>query len=334
VPARATFAAFRVACIARVVLPLVALLAMPGIALAETYPSRPIKVVVVQGPGTTSDTLARMVGPKLAELWDQPVVIETHVGAAGTIGAAMVARAVPDGYTLLLASSSNLSLAAVQVRDLPYDPVKDFAPIGRIAGIPWVLAVNAKLSAKTIPELVAFARANPGRLTGGSTGVGSMAAFGLQMFSTSAGIDILNVPYRTSAASILGVVAGEVDMVFTDLDLVAPQAKAGALRLLAAAGNRRITSLPDLPTMAQQGIPGLALEPWYGLAAPAGTPADVLAKVTRGLREVLGMPDVRQRILDLGYVPIDDTPAEFAAAIRADIEKFSAAARRARTSGP
>jgi tripartite-type tricarboxylate transporter receptor subunit TctC len=325
---RTTFRVRWLAHFASVVLPLVVVLAWPGVAVAEPYPTRPIKIVVVQGPGTTSDTLARIVGPKLSELWDQPVVIDARTGAAGTIGAAMVAKAAADGYTLLLASSSNLSLAAVQVKDLSYDPVTDFAPIGRIASIPWALAVNEKLSAKTIPELVALARANPGRLTGGSSGVGSMASFGLQMFSTTAGIDILNVPYRTAAASILGVVAGEVDMVFTDLDLVASQAKAGTLRLVAAAGNKRLPSVSDLPTMAEQGISGFALEPWYGLAAPAGTSPDVLAKLTRGLREVLRMPEVRQRILDLGYDPIDDTPAEFAAVIRADIEKFSAAAKR------
>jgi tripartite-type tricarboxylate transporter receptor subunit TctC len=326
----ARFAARWLIPVARFVLPLAAALALPGLTLAQPYPNRAVKIIVAQGPGTTSDILARMLAPKLSELWDQPVVIDTHAGAAGTIGAAVVARATADGYTLLLASSSNLSLAAVQVKDLPYDPVSDFAPIGRIASIPWALAVNAKLPAKTIPELVAFARAHPGRLTGGSTGVGSMAAFGLEMLTTTAGIEILNVPYRTAGASILGVVAGEVDMIFTDLELVAPQAKAGTLRLLAAAGKKRLPSVPNLPTMAEQGISGFALEPWYGVAAPAGTPADVLAKLTRGLRDVLRMPEMRQRILDLGYVPIEDTPAEFAAVIRSDIEKFSAAGKRSR----
>ena len=297
-------------------------------ALADSFPSRPIRIIVGQGTATTSDILARLVAPKLAELLDQPVVIEGHSGAAGTIAATMVAKAPADGYTLLLASSANLAMATVSVQALPYDPIKDFAPIGRIARIPWALGANVKLPAKSVPELIAYAKSHPGRLTGGSTGPGSAAAFGLETLNRKAGIDILNVSYRGSGASIQAVLAGEVDMLFTDLALLAPHVKSGTLRLLAAAGSKRLRAFPEVPTMGEQGVSEVMLEPWYGLAAPAETPAPVLAKLSEALGKAL-RSEVKDRIVDLGYDPFDETPADFAAAISGDIARFSAAAASA-----
>ena len=302
-------------------------------ALADTFPSRPIKIIVGQGTGTTSDIIARLVGTKLAELLDQPVVIEGHSGAAGTIAAAMVAKSPADGFTLLLASSSNLAMATVSMEGLQYDPIKDFAPIGRIARIPWALGANPKLPAKTVSELIAYARTNPGRVTGASTGPGSAASFGIETLNRKAGIDILNVPYRTAAAQIQALLAGEVDLLFTDLSLFAPHVKAGTMRLLAAAGTKRLRAFPDLPTMAEQGIAEIALEPWYGLAAPAGTPPEILAKLSDGLASALRAPDVRNRMLDAGYELIEESPADFAAAINADIARFAAAAKSAEKTG-
>ena len=299
----------------------------PGVsAAADAFPSHPIKVIVGQGPGTTSDTIARIVGAKLEEILGQPVVIEGHSGAAGTIAAAMVANAPADGYTLLLASSANLAMAASTVEDLRYDPVKDFAPIGRVARIPWAVGVNANLPVRDIPELIAYAKAHPGRLTGSSTGPGSQAAFGIDSLNRQAGIDILNVSYRTVASALQGVLSGEVDMMFTDVSMLAPHVKRGTLRLLAAAGSSRVRAYPDLPTLAEQGIHDIVLEPWYGLAAPAGTPADVVSALSASLAKALRAADVRGRLLDLGYELIEETPADFAAAIKADVSRFSGAA--------
>ena len=292
---------------------------------AEAFPSRPIKVIVGQGPGTTSDIVARVVGAKLEEILGQPVVIEGRSGAAGTIAATVVANAPPDGYTLLLASSANLALAANVVEGLRYDPVKDFAPIGRIARIPWALGANANLPVRDIPELIAYAKAHPGRLTGGSTGPGSQAAWGIDTLNRHAGIDILNVSYRTSAASLQGLLSGEIDMVFTDVALLAPHVKQGTLHLLAAASAKRLRAFPDLPTLGEQGVGDIVIEPWYELVAPAGTPAGVISALSASLAGALRAPDVRERLLGSGYDLIEETPAEFASAIKADVGRFSAA---------
>ncbi|HTS20597.1 MAG TPA: tripartite tricarboxylate transporter substrate binding protein [Casimicrobiaceae bacterium] len=304
--------------------------ASPALALDESYPARPIKIIVGQGPGTTSDILARLVGAKLSEILAQPVVIEGRPGAAGTIAAATVANAPADGYTLLLASSSNLALATAQLQALPYDPVSDFAPIRRMARIPWALGVRATLPVKTVRELIAYAKANPGKLTGGSTGPGSAAALGLDMLSHNAGIDILNVSYKTSGASIQGVLAGEVDILFTDLALIASHVQAGSVRLLAAAGPRRLRAFPDLPSLSELGIGEIVVEPWYGLVAPAATPAQVMTKLRDGLARALRSAEVHDRILELGYDPIDEDASAFSAAIRADIARYSAVVKQAK----
>jgi tripartite-type tricarboxylate transporter receptor subunit TctC len=293
-------------------------------ACAEEFPSRPVKIIVGQGTATTSDILARLVGARLSEQWGQPVVIEPRSGAAGTIAAASIATAPADGYTLLLASSSNLAMAAGTERAIPYDPIKDFAPIGRIARVPWALGANPKLPVKSIAELIAYCKAHPGRVTAGSTGPGSAASFGVETLKRAAGIDILNVPYRSSAASIHALLTGEVDMLYTDLQLLAPHVRAGKVRLLAAAVSKRLRDYPDLPTMAEQGMPSIVIEPWYGVVAPAGTPPEILARLSASLREALATPEVRGHILASGYEPIDETPAEFGAAIAADVARFTA----------
>ncbi len=304
--------------------------AFPTAAAADSYPSRAVKIIVGQGAGTSSDILARLIGPKLGELWDQSVIVEGHPGAAGTIAATLVAKAPADGYTLLLASSANLALAAVQIQALQYDPVNDFVPITRIARIPWALGARATLPVKTIGELVGYAKVHPGVLTAGSTGPGSAAGLGIEMLSRRAGIEILNVPYRSAAASIQALLAGEVDMLFTDVALLAPHVKAGTLRLLAAAGSKRLRAFPDIPTLEEQGVSGIVLEPWYGVAAPAGTAPGVLTALSDGLAKALRSPEVRDRILAFGYEPLEETSAEFSAAIRGDIARFSALAGSAK----
>ena len=312
---------------------LLALFAMAGFlfdamctpALGQSFPTRPVKIIVGQGPGTTSDILARLIAPKLGERWSSSVAIENHSGAAGTIAATMVAKAAPDGHTLLLASSANLGMAAIAVEGLQYDPIRDFAPIARIARVPWALGVSARLPVKSVAELIAYSKAHPGRLTGASTGPGSAAWFGIEMLNRRTGSDILNVPYRAAATQVRALIGGEVDMVFTDLVLIAPHVSAGTIKILAAAGSKRLRAFPDIPTMGEQGVGGIVLEPWYGLAAPAGTPPGIVGKLSEALTEVLRTDEVRRQILAFGYEAIDETPADFAAAISADIARFSAA---------
>jgi tripartite-type tricarboxylate transporter receptor subunit TctC len=297
-------------------------------ACAESFPERTVKIIVGQGAGATSDIIARLVAARLAELWSVPVVVEQHAGAAGTIAASMVAKSPGDGYTLLLASSTNLAMVVATADSLAYDPVKDFAPIGRIATIPWVLAARAKLPVQSVAELAAFSKAHPGVLKASSTGPGSVAGFGIDILNVKLGMDVLNVPYRTPAAQNHAVVAEEVDFTFGDTSVLAPQVKAGAVKFLAAAGSKRLRAFPDLATMGEQGVPEIVFEPWYGLAAPAETPTPILAKLHDGLIRALRTPEIKAQLLSFGYEPIEETPAEFARAINDDIARFSAAARK------
>jgi tripartite-type tricarboxylate transporter receptor subunit TctC len=262
------------------------------------------------------------------ELWSQPVLVENRAGAAGTISAAKVAKAPPDGYTLLICSSTSLAFAAVVNKDVGYDPLRDFSMIGRIASVPTVLAVGSWVPASSIPELVNYARAHPGRLTSGSSGKGSSSGFALDLLKAAAGIDILEVPYGGLGPAVLGVLSGQIDMVFADLSLVRPHVASGAMRIIAGVGSQRYAAAPGIPTIQEQGLDGVAVDSWLGLVAPARLRPEITAKLTGALTQVLHMPDVRQQLIELGYEPMDDTPELFAAAVRADIEKYSIIARR------
>jgi tripartite-type tricarboxylate transporter receptor subunit TctC len=296
---------------------------------AETYPDKPIRLVVPLAPGGQADIIGRTLGQKLADILKQPVVIENRGGAGGTIGAEIVARAAGDGYTLLLGGSNNLAIAVTLVKEMRYDPVRDLVPIGGAATVPYALAVSSNLPVTTVPELVAYARAHPGRLTYGSSGTGSTSSLAAEMLKSAANVDIVHVPYRGSAPAVTALVGGQIDMMFADHSLLAPHAKAGTLRLLAAAGARRAPAAPDLLTVAEQGIPGFAIEPWYGIVAPAGTPPEVVATLSRALSLALQAPDVRQRFLHLGYEPLASTPAQLGAHILSDIAEYATLIRRA-----
>jgi len=315
-------------------LPIAALLTLNAQgASSETYPSRPIRLVVAQAPGGQNDAIARMLTQSLADILKQPVVIENRGGVGGSIGADVVAKAAPDGYTLLLGGSNNLAIAVGLQRNLPYDPVRDFAPIGGIAQVPYALAVNAKVPAGAVAELVAYARAHPAGLTYGSGGAGSTSGLAAELFKSIAEVDIVEIPYKGSAPAVADLVSGHVDIMFVDLALVQAHAKSGTLRLLAAAGETRAPNAPGLPTVAEQGYPGFAITAWYGLVAPAATPAPVIARLEQALSDVLRSDDFRQRLLQQGYEPIDAPPAALSAMIRGDIARFTALIRSAGIKG-
>jgi len=307
----------------------VALALVPAaVAQSQPFPARPIKLVIPQPSGGHSDVIGRILGPKLAEILQQPVVIDNRSGAGGTIGAELVARAPRDGYTLLLGGSNNLSIAATMT-EARYDPVRDFAPIGGVAVVPYALAVRTGVPATTLGELLAYARAHPGRLNYGSSGVGSTSSLTVEWIKSATGVNIVHVPYRVTAQAILALLSAEIDVVATDLSQLTPHAKAGTLRILAVAGDKRIAAAPEIPTVAEQGIPGFAIDAWYGIVAPAGTPPDIVAKLAGALREALQSPEVQQRFDELGYETIVDTPAQFGAFIRADVERYAKVIRRA-----
>jgi tripartite-type tricarboxylate transporter receptor subunit TctC len=292
-------------------------------AIAQPYPSKPIKLVVALAPSGPSDVIARIFADSLSDILKVPFVVENHAGAGGTIGANLVAKAPADGYTLLVGGSFNLALAPALVSKLPYDPIKDFAPIGGLARVPYAFAVRPGVPASTLPELIAYARANPARLSYGSSGVGSSSSLGVELLKGTAGVDILHVPYKGSAPAVTALVAGQIDMVCMDLALLMPHVKAGTLRLLAAVGAKRSSMAPDLPTAAEQGLPGLVLEPWHGLVAPVGISAEVRERLVAALNQAVRTPELRRRLEQQGYEVIILTPDAFGALIGSDTGKYA-----------
>ena len=292
-------------------------------AAAQPYPSRPIKLVVALAPGGQNDLIARIFADTFGEILKQPVVVENHAGAGGTIGANLAAKASADGYTLLIGGAFNLALAPALISRLPYDPAKDFVALGGLARVPYALAVRSGVPANTLPDLIAHARANPGRLTYGSSGVGSNSNLAIELLKSTAGLDILHIPYKGSAPAVTALVAGEIDIVCMDLALLAQHAKLGTLRLVAAAGVKRPSLAPDLRTAAEQGVPALALEPWYGLVAPAGISAEVRQKLASALNRAVRTAELRQRFEQQGYETIVDTPDTFSALMRSEAEKYA-----------
>ena len=294
-----------------------------GGAQAQSYPSKPIRMIVPFAPAGPNDIIGRTVGQKLGEAWGQPVVVENRGGAGGTIGVDAGAKSPPDGYTMIMGGSSNLAVAPSLYSKLPYNPLTDLAPVSNVAFVPYVVTVNPRVPAKNMKELVAIGRSKPGLLSYGSSGAGSMSSLAAELINSAGGTKMVHVPYKGTAPSVTAMVSGEIDLMVADLSAVAGHAKAGKLKMIAAAGSRRATAAPDLPTVAESGLKGYAVDAWFGIVVPAKTPADIVAKLSAAVVAAVKSPDVRGRFEQLGYDPIGNTSAEFAAQIRADIEKFA-----------
>jgi tripartite-type tricarboxylate transporter receptor subunit TctC len=299
-------------------------------AAAQPYPSRPIRIFLGQTPGNAPDFLARMVAQPLSEVLRTPVTIEYRSGASGTIAAGQVAKAPADGYTLLLGGLSNLVVAAALQAGLPYDPARDFVPIGRIAYTPFVLLATASLPVKNVADLIAYAKANPGRLTFGTYGEGSVGHVTYELLKAAADIDMIEIPYKGSASAIADLIAGRLALNRSDVAVSRQHEQMGTVRMIAALGSRRAPGATEVPTIAEQGVRGFAIDAWYGLVAPAGTPAEVVGRLVAALDEVRNTPEFRRRLDELNYDFIGDTPAEFGAAMKADTEKYVDVIRRAR----
>ena len=301
----------------------------PRVAVAQDFPAKAVRIVVGQSAGSSADAVARLIADSLSALWQKPVNVENKGGAAGTIAADLVAKAPADGYTLLLGGQGNLVIAATLEATLRYDPSRDFAPIARLARTPFFLVTSAGVPARTIPELVAYAKAHPARLTYISYGDGSVSRVAFEWLKTAAGIDLLEIPYKGSAPATADLLAGRVDMGLYDFSAVEQHVRTGTLHMLAAIGAERAASAPDVATVAEQGVPGYAIEAWYGLLAPAGTPPDVVAAISGAIDEIRRTAAFGRRLAELSYEPVVDTPAEFAAVIRSDIARYAAIIQRA-----
>ena len=292
------------------------------VAQTAGFPSKTIKIVAPFPPGGPGDYLARAVAQELQKKWGQPVVVENRPGAGGAIGIMAVVHSPADGYTLALASSSNLAVAPYLEAKLPYDPLRDLAPVVNVAKASYVLSINPRVPARTLRELIVLARSKKGAMSYGSGGVGSMTNLAGELLKAMAGVDILHVPYKGLSSAVVACLAGQVDMIFPDIATAKPLAKAGKLRMLAVTGGTRSALAPELPTIAEAGVDGYAVDIWLGIVAPAATPKDIVAKLNAAIAGALKDTEFRQRLADRGFEAVGDTPEQFAATIKTANEKF------------
>lgn len=295
---------------------------------AQDYPTKPVRIVVPLAPGGSTDLLARLVGGKLAELWAQPVIVDNRAGGGTTIGAELVARSAPDGYTLLMVTSAfavNFSL----FQKVPYK-LSDFVPLSDVAQTPNVLAVHPSVPARNVKELIALLRARPGELTYSSGGVGGSTHLAGELFKLLAKVDMVHVPYKGGGPAVTDLVGGQVTMTFANLTTVLPFAKAGRLRALAVTSVKRSPALPDMPTMAEAGVPGFEAATWNGLLAPAATPKEIVARLNADIVKVLQMPDTREKMAANALEPIGDSSAAFGSHISAEIARWAKVVKAAR----
>lgn len=305
----------------------VTLLAMAAsFAHAETaaqYPSKPIHLIVPFPPGGTTDILARDVAQKLSETWHQQVIVENRPGAGGNIGADLVAKAAPDGYTLVMGTVGTHAINPSLYKKMPYDHVKDFAPVVLVAGVPNVLVVNPSLPVHSVQELIAYAKANPGKLNFASSGNGTSIHLSGELFKSMTGVEMTHVPYKGSAPALTDLIGGQVQLMFDNLPSSLGFIKAGKLRALAVTSAARSATLPDLPTIAESGLPGFEASSWFGVLAPAGTPRDIVQKVNQAVAAWLDTPDAKQRLLAQGAIPAGGSPEAFAKHIDAETAKWA-----------
>jgi tripartite-type tricarboxylate transporter receptor subunit TctC len=298
-------------------------------ALAQSWPDRPIKLIVTFPAGGGADFVGRALAPKLGEGLGQSVVVDNRGGANGAIGNVVVARAAPDGYTLLLGAAGALTIAPHLYDKLDFDTFKDFVPISLVGSSPFVLAVNPNLPVKTVAELTAYAKANPGKLNAGSSGTGGAPHLALELYKSITGANIVHVPYKGLAPAITDLLGGQVQVLFADVGLIAPHLKAGTLRALAVTGAQRSSALPDLPTMQEAGVAGYTAGTWYGVLAPAGTPAAVVTRVNAEITKALAAPQLRTQFAEQSVAAAGGKPEDFAAVIRQDYDKWGKLIREA-----
>jgi tripartite-type tricarboxylate transporter receptor subunit TctC len=307
---------------------LVAALATSTASSSQNYPNRPVRLVVPFPAGGPADALGRTIADQLNKMWNQPVIVENRGGAGGNLGAEVVARAAPDGYTLLLNASSHVINASLYEK-LPYDPIKDFTPVSEVASYMLVLVVHPSVPANSVKDFVAFAKAKPDGLSVANAGLGTPTHLAAVLFAQAAGVNLIHVPYRGAAPASTDLIGGQVPAMFNNPVNAVPQVKANNLRALAVTGSKRLALLPDLPTIAESGYPGFETRTWYGLFGPAGMPADIVRKLHADIEKVLRMPEVANNLVAQGWDIAVSPPDQFSKVLQSELDRWSAVVKRA-----
>jgi len=295
----------------------------------SSYPSRPVRIVVPSPPAGGTDIIARVLAQYFSNTLGQQFFVENRPGAGNMIGIESVARAAPDGYTLLFVPST-LALNSVMYKKVSYDPVRDFAPITLAAAANNVLVINPAVAAKTLPEFIALAKAKPGQLTYGTPGIGTSPHMSMELFKSLAGVDLQHIPYRGTAPAMTDVISGQITAMFSNALTAKPQIESGAIRALGVSGRKRSEALPEIPPIAEAGVPDYEATQWYGLVAPAGTPPEIITRLHAEATQALKTQEMKDKLAGDGAEPVGTTPAEFAAHIKAELAKWTSVARAAK----
>jgi tripartite-type tricarboxylate transporter receptor subunit TctC len=303
----------------------------PGASFAQSWPAKPVKLVVPFSAGGSTDTVARIIAEKLSPRLGQPVIVENRAGAGGSVGSDVVAKSAPDGYTMLVGTSSTMAILPYLYRKPPYDPNKDFAPVVLLGTADIMVVVNSEVPVRSIKELLAYAKANPGKLTFASGGNGSISHLLGEYFKSMAGVDLLHVPYKGDAQMVTDLIGGQVNMAFGTAVAFLPHVKSGKVAALAVTNPKRSTTQTELPTVSESGVPGYEAVQWFGIAVPAGTPKEIIQRANTEIRAILAMPDVRSRFVGLGFDVVGGPPEEFAEFLRSENVKWKKIAEIAGT---
>jgi tripartite-type tricarboxylate transporter receptor subunit TctC len=299
-----------------------AALAVSASAQAQIYPAKPIRMIVAYPPGGGTDIVGRMLAQKLTETLGRSVVVENRGGASGNIGTELAARAAPDGYTILMGNVAPNAINVSLFKSLPFDPVADFAPVSLVASTPNILVVHPSTPVRAVKALIALAKAKPGTLNFASAGVGSSSHLAGELFRVLAGADIVHVPYKGAGPAMVDVLSGQVQLYFATMPAAMPHVKSGKLAPVAVTSVARSQALPELPTIAESGVPGYEASTWYGVLAPAHTPGAAVARLHENIVRILAVPETRERLADQGFEPVGSSPEEFGAYIKSEIAKW------------
>jgi len=299
------------------------LMAMAGpVAAQQAYPNKPIRLVSPFPPAGSTDILARLVGQKLTESWGQPVLIENHPGANGVIGTDIVAKSSPDGHTILLVNSSHI-INALLVTKLPFDPVKDFAPVATLTISQFLMAINPSVPANTLREFIALAKSRPGQLNFASSGNGAVSHLAGELFDLMTGVKMQHIPYKGAAPALTDLVGGQVQVYFATTVSTMPYVKSGKVKALGISGDTRLSILPELPTFSEAGLPDFDVKNWFGIMAPAGTPKTTIGKLSTEIARIMALPDIKEKLASQGLDPLISTPEQFAALMKAEMARYA-----------